>query len=146
MKPKLNKARLFADLGYVPHAGQAEVHRSKAPRRIVACGTRWGKSLCAAMELIAALMAPRDSSLGWLVAPTYDLADRAYRNVEWLVMRRLKHRVIESDSHGLAIRNLGGGRSELRVKSSDKPASLLGEGLDFLIVDEAACPTTESRT
>ena len=37
-------------MGYQPHPGQAEIHRSTAPRRIVACGVRWGKTLCAAME------------------------------------------------------------------------------------------------
>ena len=36
------------------------------------------------------------------------------------------------------IRNLGGGLSEIRAKTADNPVSLLGEGLDWLIVDEAA--------
>ena len=34
--------------------------------------------------------------------------------------------------------NFGGGVSEARGKSADRPASLLGEGLDWMIVDEAA--------
>jgi phage FluMu gp28-like protein len=38
----------------------------------------------------------------------------------------------------LVLRNLGGGESEVRGKSADNPVSLLGEGLDWLIVDEAA--------
>jgi hypothetical protein len=33
---------------------------------------------------------------------------------------------------------MGGGLSEIRGKSADNPVSLLGEGLDWLIADEAA--------
>lgn len=68
---RLDKEAIFADLGYVPHAGQLEVHRSKALRRVLACGVRWGKSTCAAMEAIAAALEPREASLGWFVGPTY---------------------------------------------------------------------------
>ena len=38
----------------------------------------------------------------------------------------------------LVLRNMGGGLSEIRGKSADNPTSLLGEGLDFVIVDEAS--------
>ena len=85
----LNKRALFADLMYEPHPGQLEIHDATAPRRIVACGVRWGKTLCAAME-------------------------------------------------GLILRNMAGGLSEIRGKSADNPVSLLGEGLDWVIVDEAS--------
>ena len=53
-RPRLDKRALFEDLGYEPHEGQREIHLSSAPRRIVACGVRWGKTLCAAMEGLAA--------------------------------------------------------------------------------------------
>src|SRR5207244_634756 len=36
------------------------------------------------------------------------------------------------------LRNLAGGISEIRGKSADNPVSLLGEGLNWLVVDEAA--------
>lgn len=38
----------------------------------------------------------------------------------------------------LILRNMSGGLSEIRGKSADNPISLLGEGLDWLIIDEAA--------
>ena len=38
----------------------------------------------------------------------------------------------------LILRNMAGGLSEIRGKSADNPVSLLGEGLDWVIVDEAA--------
>lgn len=139
-KPKLDKERFFRDIGYEPHEGQWEIHRSTAPRRIVACGVRWGKTVCAAHEALAAAMEPKERSIGWVVAPTYDLADRVFREIEIAAMSHLKHRVISMKSHErrLVIRNMAGGVSELRAKSADNPVSLLGEGLDWLVVDEAS--------
>ncbi len=135
-----SKRALFQMLGYGPHSGQVEVHRSLAPRRVVACGVRWGKTLAAAAEGIAAAMAPADRSVGWVVAPTYDLADRVFREIVLLAASHLRHRIVALKEHErrLVLRNLGGGLSEIRGKSADNPVSLLGEGLDWLIVDEAA--------
>ena len=67
------------------------MHHSNAPRRVVACGVRWGKTLCAAMEGLAAAMTPAERSVGWIVAPTYDLADKVYREIVAVVGRHLKH-------------------------------------------------------
>jgi hypothetical protein len=51
---RLSKRALFGDIGYEPHAGQIAVHRSRALRRVLACGVRWGKTKCATMEVVAA--------------------------------------------------------------------------------------------
>ncbi|MBL8801039.1 MAG: terminase family protein [Planctomycetes bacterium] len=136
---RLDKRALFDLCGYAPHAGQARVHRSKALRRVLSCGARWGKSTCAVYECVAALLEPRAESIGWVCAPTYDLAERIYRRVLGVVDRHFRHRVIELNERErkLVVCNLGGGRSELRAKSADNPDSLLGEGLDYLVVDEA---------
>src|SRR5688500_5177350 len=139
-KRQFSKKRLFELLGYEPHAGQRAIHESRAPRRAVACGVRWGKSLCAAMEALAAAMEPRERAVGWIVAPTYDLADRVCSVIAMTAMERLRHRVVTFRQHEqrLVLRNMGGGLSEIRGKSADNPVSLLGEGLDWVIVDEAA--------
>jgi hypothetical protein len=137
---RLNKRRFFADLGYAPHEGQRAVHSSKAPRRVLACGVRWGKTLCAALEALAAAMEPRERSMGWVVAPTYDLADKVFREIVLVVAKHLRHHIVTLREHEriLVLRNLAGGLSEIRGKSADNPVSLLGEGLDWLVVDEAA--------
>jgi hypothetical protein len=92
------------------------------------------------MEGLAAAMEPSERSKGWVVAPTYDLADRVFREIEFVATKSLRHRIVqirESDRL-LLLRNLGGGVSEIRAKSADNPVSLLGEGLNWLIVDEAS--------
>ena len=136
----MNKAAFFTDLKYRPHPGQLAIHKSKASRRVVACGVRWGKTRCAAMEGLAAAMAPAQRSVGWIVAPTYDLADKVFREMELAIALHLRHRVVsmrEGDRR-IVLRNMAGGYSEIRAKSADNPTSLLGEGLDWLIVDEAS--------
>lgn len=137
---RLSKDRLFEMLGYHPHPGQLEVHRSKAPRRILACGVRFGKTLCAAMEALAAAMQPSERSVGWICAPTYDLAERVFNQLVLTAASHLRHRIVVLKEHErrMVLRNMGGGLSEIRGKSADNPVSLLGEGLDWLVVDEAS--------
>ena len=136
----LNKGALFRSLGYEPHAGQALLHRSKASRRVLACGVRWGKTTAAAMETVAALLEPREQALGWVVGPTYEHSERIFEKVASVMEKHLAHRIRRLDrrGHQLVIHNLSGCLSVLCAKSADNPASLLGDGLDFLIVDEAA--------
>ena len=90
---KLRKSELFKMIGYTPHAGQLEIHKSTAPRRIVACGVRWGKTRCAAMEGIAAAMQPAERGIGWVVGPTYDLADRVFREIQVVLLEHMRHRI-----------------------------------------------------
>lgn len=137
---KLDKHAVFADLGYKPHEGQRLVHESTAPRRVVCCGVRWGKSLCAAMEALAASLEPKERSMGWVVAPTYDLSDKVWRELVYLMATHLRHRIVTIKEHEkrLIVVNMGGGRSEIRAKSADNPTSLLGEALDWVVLDECA--------
>jgi hypothetical protein len=140
MGMKLSKPDLFEALNYEPHPGQVLVHRSNAPRRVLACGVRWGKSTCAVMEAAAALLQPREECLGWTVAPTLDLARLVFERTAALLLRKFKHRVkfYSQREQRLVVVNFGGGLSVLEGKTADHPTSLLGESLDFLIVDEVA--------
>ena len=137
---RLRKADLFHALGYKPHPGQLLVHRSTARYRVVACGTRFGKSTVGIFECVAALLEPRQQALGWVIAPTFELTRRIFDKVVEIIFQRFPHRLLSFDrrTHSVIVANLGGGRSELRARSADKPTGLLGESLDFLIVDEAA--------
>jgi hypothetical protein len=85
-------------------------------------------------------MEPRENALGWLVAPTYELTRRIFEVVVRVIQTHLPHRIRQYSprEHRIIVINFGGGTSELRAKSSDRPESLLGESLDFLIVDECA--------
>lgn len=137
---RVDKPALFRYLEYEPHPGQRPVHESNAPRRVLAAGVRWGKSLCAGMEALAAALEPAERSCGWVVAPSYELAQKVYREVTYAAMKYLRHRIVQirEHDHKLVLRNLGGGLSEVRAKSADSEISLLGEALDWVVIDEAA--------
>src|SRR5262245_19219382 len=126
---ELNKEAFYAQIGYQPHPAQWKVHRSRAPARVLCTGGRFVKTKSAAMEALAAAMEPKKQSVGWVVAPTYDLAERVYREIVATVAEHLRHRIITLREHDkrLVLRNLGGGTSEIRAKSADNPVSLLGE-------------------
>lgn len=140
----LDKRKIFASLGYEPHELQAEVHACEAPRRVVASGVRFGKTKCAAMEAVAAALEPTETpARGWVVAPDYGLAEKVYREIVLTFAARLRHHVVRIAEHEpggplLLVRNMGGETTEIRAKSADNPTALLGEGLDWLVVDEAA--------
>jgi hypothetical protein len=137
---QLDKRALFKHVGYEPHPGQLEIHLSNASRRVVASGVRYGKTWAAAMEALCAAMEPKERSIGWVVAPTYDLSERVFNQLVIVVASHLRHRIVSLKEHErrLVLRNMGGGLSEIRGKSADNPVSLLGEGLDYVIVDEAS--------
>lgn len=137
---RLRKQELFRTIGYEPHGVQIELHRSRARIRVLACGARFGKSTCCAAEAVAALLEPRDRSLGWVVGPNLEVTNRIIEKVRLTLHRHFPKR-IERDferEHRIVVRNLGGGVSELKGKSADATASLLGEAIDFVIVDECA--------
>jgi hypothetical protein len=137
---RISKRELFNALGYVPHPGQRLVHRSRAPRRVLACGVRWGKTTAAIMEAIVALLEPRDQAIGWTVAPTFDISRLVFDRVAWHFETYFKSRIVELNSreHKLVVINFAGGKSELHGKTADHATSLLGQGISFAIVDEAA--------
>jgi hypothetical protein len=139
-KVRISKSALFEQIRYEPHAGQLLVHRSTASRRVVSCGVRWGKSTLASVEIVAALLQPRRDVRGWTVAPSYNLTGLVFDRVVHIFEQRFPHRIksISARDRSLTVVNLGGGRSTLEAKSADNPSSLLGESLDFVVIDEAA--------
>src|SRR6478752_7410536 len=111
---RLRKAELFAEFGYKPHPAQWLVHRSKAKRRVVACGVRFGKSMIGSYECVLALLEPREHGRGWLCAPTYDLTARIFKRVVEILYTHMPKRVKSFDArtHTIEVWNLGGGVTE----------------------------------
>ena len=134
------KEKWFKFTGYSPHNGQVKIHHPDKPARFIVavCGRRWGKSVCASKEIEAVLNCPKTRS--WVVAPTYQTAEKVFREV-W-------HQIVMNPD---PTKNIGTRRasykdmyieteagSTFEAKSADNPNSLVGEGLDLLILDEAA--------
>ena len=101
-------------------------------------GRRSGKSWSAAHEVLPWLLTP--NTRGWIVGPNYNLANKIAREVKRVVMTQLKLPIASKKevSGDLYYMKLAGLNSELSVKSAENQDSLIGEGVDYLIIDEAA--------
>jgi len=115
------------------HPGQQAVIESEARFRILACGRRWGKTkTCARIARDAALEHGQDY-LVWWVSPTYLQSDIGFRE---LVKETPDELVLDINRSRRRLTYVTGVRVEF--KTAEKPDHLRGEGVDLLIIDEAA--------
>jgi len=119
---------------FVPHdGGQKEVMRSDARFRVIDAGRRWGKTKLAAHEVVRAAREPE--SMNWWVANTYKNVRRGYREVVKQTPPRLLAKDPPMDtSQNLALHFKNG--ATIEFYSGERPDSMAGEGVDFVIMDE----------
>lgn len=111
------------------HPLQEEVVHDTTRFKILCCGRRWGKTkMCAAIAVQKAL----DGKRVWWMAPNYETTDLGWREVIALV-HQLPFQCREKASSPKEIHFPNGGF--IKFRSADSFAR--GEGLDYLIVDEA---------
>lgn len=112
------------------HKKQMEVFRSKARFRVVVAGRRWGKTALSRVLIITRARIKKRKI--WYVAPTYKMA----KQIMWhdLLDAIPKQWVKKVNETSLAITLINGTRIEL--KGADKPDSLRGVGVHFLVLDE----------
>jgi len=111
---------------------QQEVYSDPTRFKVVAAGRRTGKSRLAAwMLIINALQS--DKGHVFYVAPTQGQA----RDIMWQTLLELGHPVI-SGSHinNLQIRLVNG--ATITLKGADRPETMRGVSLKFLVMDEYA--------
>jgi hypothetical protein len=112
------------------HQGQREVSDSSSRFRVAACGRRWGKSRLGIVEAVRAAL---KGGRVWWISPSFPVASSAWRELRMLT-RRIAGVVIREGEREIGF--VSGGA--VRVRSADAPDSLRGEGLDFVVMDEAA--------
>lgn len=123
----------------IPHDGQAEVIESEARFRLLNAGRRWGKTKIGAK--IALSQCRKSKQMVWWVAPTYAVVKRGYREV----LRQLPEGVLSRppapdtafDSGRKVVLVFKNG-SRLEFYSAERQDGMLGEGVDFAVLDEAA--------
>jgi hypothetical protein len=115
------------------HTRQFQVFHSPNRFRVLVAGRRFGKTELALAELTrAAKSSP--NQLVWYLAPSEKLAKRIiWRRLKTLTRDLWAKKPSEQD---LAIHLRNG--STIIVKGGFNPDSLRGEGLDFVVLDEAA--------
>jgi len=117
-----------------PHPGQAAVHYHDARFKVVDAGRRWGKTRLGVNEC---LDVASQGGRAWWVSPSYKLSE-----VGWRPLRRIGAKIGAEIRKADRQLNLANGGS-VTVRSADNPESLVGEGLDFVVMDE--CSLTQER-
>ena len=130
------KEKWFKFTDYKPHEGQLRLHFPEKDARfqVAVCGRRWGKSVSASKEIELVISQPNKRA--WVVAPTYQTAEKVFREV-WHEMITNKQMPTRRASYKDMYIEFEWG-SVFEAKSADNPPSLVGEGLDLLVLDEAA--------
>ena len=137
----IDKWKYFQKIGYNPHPKQRLFHESDARFKVANCGRRFGKSVMGAREAEPILMMPNRRV--WLVGPTYDLGEKEFR-VIWNDMIGKLGLGRESTVKRSYARKQGDlsiefpWKTRIEVRSGDRPENLVGEGLDYVIMCEAA--------
>lgn len=129
--------RLTEALGYTLHDKQREVAEAFfAGNRfiVVIAGRRSGKTLLAA--LLACYACLETDTKVWVVSKTYDLARKVWNYLVPMMEKLMPGRNVVINESTLTMKFPWG--AMLECKSADHEASLIGEGVDLLIVDEAA--------
>ena len=131
---------------YVPtlpplHKGQLEVAKSDARWKILCAGRRFGKTrLGVQMCMEVALNGGR----AWWVAPTFAISRVGWRDIQAAAASFPKEMGVNIKVGDMQVDFGNGGF--IGVRSADNPQRLRGEGLDFLVMDEAAFVKEETWT
>ena len=134
-----------APSGSKPHQGQELFHFNGCRFKIPIFGRRAGKSYSSGIEAEPKMLSKHIDGFPhviWIVAPNYELGEREFRVVWYHLVDKLQvpvdYKFFRRGSGGqMAIKTKWG--SEIWVKSAERPdAGLLGEGLSYVIMSEAA--------
>lgn len=129
------------DLNFSLHDAQLEIFNAKARFKVVAAGRRFGKSYLSAVTLLIEGLKEVNEygyKLGkdrvvYYVAPTFQQA----KDILWKLIKQLGSDVIESTLENTGVIRLVNGR-EIHLKGSDRPDTLRGVGLSYVVLDEYA--------
>ena len=141
------KKKWFQFTDYTPHKGQEKLHFPDKPARftVAVCGRRWGKSVSASKEIEIMLNMPKTRS--WVVAPTYQTAEKVFREVWHSIVQNPNPEknipTSRASYKDMYIETASG--SIFEAKSADNQVSLQGDRLTAAIVDEAHDVTDSAR-
>lgn len=138
-----DKSSWFTQTGYSPHPGQRTIHFDNHRHRILCNGRRWGKTLLGGKESETWAFVKNflgQPQIGWFVGPEYSDAEKEFR-VIYNTFKSLGIDTISSkflnntDNGNMHIKTKWG--FDLQCRSAHHPETLVGEGLDFVLLVEA---------
>lgn len=122
----------MADLKVTLHDAQMEIFTSPKRFKVASCGRRFGKSYLAAWVLIIKALQSESKDV-FYVAPTFQQA----KDILWSILKEVGKDVIKSAHENTATLTLVNDR-KIYLKGSDRPDTLRGVGLSYVVMDEYA--------
>ena len=113
------------------HLGQETVMRNNARFKVVACGRRWGKTELGKSIILESAVEKHQRA--WWLAPTLLMASQVWRDLKRALIGLPNLKINESERR---LDLPGGGM--IAVRSAFHPDRLRGDGLDLVVLDEAA--------
>ena len=123
------------------HKNQKIVADDEARWKILCAGRRFGKTRLGVQLCIETAM---QGKRAWWVAPTFSIARVGWRDIMMAGFDLADSLGVEVKMGDMVVNFPNGGF--ISVKSADNPQRLRGEGLDFLVMDEAAFVKEETWT
>jgi phage terminase large subunit-like protein len=120
------------DLKVTLHDAQMKIFKSDKRFKVASCGRRFGKSYLAAWVLIIKALQSEDKDV-FYVAPTFQQA----KDILWSILKDVGQGVIKSTHENTATITLVNDR-KIYLKGSDRPDTLRGVGLAYVVMDEYA--------
>ncbi len=124
----------MAELDVKLHPAQLEIFNSEKRFKVVAAGRRFGKSRLAAWILIIKALQSTEKDV-WYIGPTFQQS----KEIMWNMLKELLYGtdLIEQTYENTATIVLTNGR-RISLKGSDRPDTLRGVGLSYVVLDEYA--------
>ena len=122
----------MAELNIDLHPAQLQIFHSKKRFKIVAAGRRFGKSYLSAWLLLIKGIQSESKDV-FYVAPTFQQA----KDIMWAMLKDLGRDLIAQAHENTATLTLINGR-KIYLKGSDRPETLRGVGLAYVVLDEYA--------
>ena len=123
------------------HKNQQIVADDESRWKILCAGRRFGKTRLGVQLCIETAM---QGKRAWWVAPTFSIARVGWRDIMMAGFDLADSLGVEVKMGDMVVNFPNGGF--ISVKSADNPQRLRGEGLDFLVMDEAAFVKEETWT
>ena len=122
----------MADIKVALHDAQMQIFKSKARFKVVSAGRRFGKSRLAAWVLLINALQSKSKDV-FYVGPTFQQS----KDIMWGMLKELGQDVIKAAHENTAVLTLINDR-KIYLKGSDRPDTLRGVGLSYVVLDEYA--------
>jgi phage terminase large subunit-like protein len=131
---------MATELNFTLHPAQQEIFNTQKRFKVVGAGRRFGKSYLARVKLIVEAL-KMENEFGYdlsdkacyYIAPTFNQA----KDIMWQSLKQMAAPITKKIRENECILTLSNDR-QIHLKGSDRPESLRGVGLSYVVLDEYA--------